>query len=273
MLTPDRISLNTATVKEQWSLAQCIEGCARHGLGGIAPWRDKLQEMGVDAAARAIRDAGLRVSGLCRGGWYTVDGTLTDRVLDDNRRAVDEAAGIGAECLVMVVGGLPPASRDIDAARAMVEEGLAHTLDYARTVGVKVAIEPLHPMTAADRAVVNTLAQALDICDRLGPGIGVAVDVYHVWWDPEVKVQIRRAGKDRLMAFHICDWLVPTSDLVTDRGMMGDGVIDIPGLRAEAEAAGFGGLNEVEIFSAGNWWQRDPDKVLETIVERGRTAC
>lgn len=273
MLTPDRISLNTATVKEKWTLAQCIEGCTRHGLGGISPWRDKLQEMGVDAAAKAIRDTGLRVSGLCRGGWYTVEGTLTDSVLDDNRRAVDEAAGIGAECLVMVVGGLLPGSRDIAAARALVEDGLAHTLEYARTAGVKVGIEPLHPMTAADRAVVNTLGQALDICDRLGPGIGVAVDVYHVWWDPEVRAQIRRAGKDRLMAFHICDWLDPTADLLTDRGMMGDGVIDIAGLRAEAEAAGFDGLNEVEIFSSRNWWQRDPDEVLATIVERGRTAC
>ncbi len=273
MLTPDRISLNTATVKEQWTLAQCIDGCQRHGLGGISPWRDKLQEMGVEAAARAIRDAGLQVSGLCRGGWYTADGALTQAVVDDNRRAVDEAAAIGADCLVMVVGGLATGSRDIDSARAVVEEGLARTLEYARTVGVKIAIEPLHPMYAADRACVNTIRQALDICDRLGTGIGVAVDVYHVWWDPEVKTQIRRAGADRLMAFHICDWLDPTSNLLTDRGMMGDGVIDIPGLRAEAEAVGFTGLNEVEIFSADNWWRQDPDDVLRTMIERGANAC
>ena len=269
----ERLSLNTATVKEKWGLAQAIEGCQRHGLGGIAPWRDVLQEMGVAKAARAIKAAELRVSGLCRGGWYTAEGALTQGVLDDNRRAVDEAAEIGAECLVMVVGGLPEGSRDIDGARVIVEEGLANTLEYARESGVKVAIEPLHPMYAGDRACVNTLRQALDMCDRLGEGIGAAVDVYHVWWEHDVKEQMARAGKDRLLAFHICDWLVPTRDLLTDRGMMGDGVVDIPDLRAAAEAAGFDGLCEVEIFSAQNWWTRDPDEVLETIIERGRTAC
>lgn len=269
----ERLSLNTATVKENWGLAQAIDGCQRHGLGGIAPWRDVLQEMGVAKAARAIKAAELTVTGLCRGGWYTAEGALTQGVIDDNRRAVDEAAEIGAECLVMVVGGLPDGSRDIDGARVIVEEGLANTLEYARQNDMKVAIEPLHPMYAGDRACVNTLRQALDICDRLGDGIGVAADVYHIWWDPEVKEQMARAGKERLMAFHICDWLVPTRDLLTDRGMMGDGVIDIPGLRATAEANGFDGLCEVEIFSALNWWKRDPDEVLQTIIERGRTVC
>lgn len=273
MLTPDRISLNTATVKAQWSLAQCIDGAARHGLGGISPWRDKLHEMGVDKAAREISDAGLRVSGLCRGGWYTADGALTPAVLDDNRRAVDEAATLGADCLVMVVGGLPPASKDIGAARQIVEDGLAATLDYARTVDVPIAIEPLHPAYAADRACVNTTAQALDLCDRLGDGIGVALDVYHIWWDPEIDAQIKRAGKDRLLAFHICDWLVPTDDILEDRGMMGDGVANIRGLRRQVEAAGFDGLNEVEIFSAANWWRQDPDDVLRTIVARGADCC
>ncbi len=268
-LSPDRISLNTATVREQWSLRECVEGCLRHGLGGISPWRDKLHEAGVDEGARIIKDSGLGVSGLCRGGWYTAQGALTDNVLDDNYRSVDEAAAIGAECLVMVVGGLPEGSKDIQGARQIVTDGLAKTLDYARTVGVKIAIEPLHPMYAADRACVNTLGQALDICDQLGDGIGAAVDVYHVWWDPEILPQINRAGKERLMAFHICDWLVPTQDMLTDRGMMGDGAIDIRALRHAAEAAGFAGLNEVEIFSAENWWKRDPDEVLATIIKRG----
>jgi sugar phosphate isomerase/epimerase len=269
---PDRLSLNTATVRAQWTLAQCIDGCARHGIGGIAPWRDTLHECGVTRAARLIRDAGLRVSGLCRGGWYTAEGALTAAVLDDNRRAVDEAAEIGAACLVMVVGGLPQSSKDIDAARALVRDGLAATLEHARDVGMPVAIEPLHPMYAADRACVNTTAQALDLCDALGAGIGVALDVYHVWWDPEIAAQIARAGRDRLLAFHICDWLVPTTDLLTDRGMMGDGVIDIPGLRARVEAQGFDGLLEVEIFSAEDWWQRDPDVVLATVCERVGTC-
>lgn len=271
-VTPERLSLNTATVREKWSLAECIEGCQRHGFGGIAPWRDKLHEMGVGAAAKAIRAAGLQVTGLCRGGWFTEAGAITEAVLDDNYRAVDEAAEIGAECLVMVVGGLPANSRDLPGAHALVEEGLAATLDYARKAGVSIAIEPLHPMYAADRACVNTMRQALDICDRLGAGIGVAVDVYHVWWDPDLPAQIARAGKDRLMAFHICDWLVPTRDLLTDRGMMGDGVIDIARLRGLVEESGFAGLNEVEIFSALNWWKRDPDEVMRTILERA-PAC
>ncbi|WP_425053296.1 sugar phosphate isomerase/epimerase family protein [Psychromarinibacter sp. S121] len=267
-----RLSLNTATVREQWTLAQCIDGCARHGIGAVSPWRDKLQEMGPTAAARAIRDAGLGVSGLCRGGWYTEDGSLTRKVRDDNRRAVDEAAEIGAACLVMVVGGLPKGSRDLPAAQALVEEGLADTLDYARTAGLPVAIEPLHPMYAGDRACVNTTRQALDICDRLGDGIGVALDVYHVWWDFEIATQIARAGRDRLLAFHICDWLVPTSDLLLDRGMMGDGVIDIAAYRAMVEAQGFDGFVEVEIFSADNWWTRDADEVLATVIERARNC-
>ncbi len=267
-ITPDRLSLNTATLREQWSLRECVDGCLRHGFGGISPWRDKLHEAGVAQAARMIHDSGLAVSGLCRGGWYTAENALTAAVLEDNRRAVDEAAAIGAACLVMVVGGLPAGSKDIQSARSMVTEGLSRTLDYARPLGVNIAIEPLHPMYAADRACVNTLRQSLDICDQLGDGIGVALDVYHVWWDPEVQAQIQRAGADRLMAFHICDWLVPTQDMLTDRGMMGDGVIDIPSLRSAVEDQGFTGLNEVEIFSAANWWKRDPDEVMRIIADR-----
>ena len=270
---PERLSLNTATVREQWTLAECIDGCVRHGIAGIAPWRDKLHEMGVSNAARAFRSAGLEVSGLCRGGWFTAEGALTPAVIDDNRRAVDEAAEIGAACLVMVVGGMPEGSRNLADARAIVEEGLAVTLDYARPASVPIAIEPLHPMYAADRGCVNTLGQALDLCDRLGPGIGCALDLYHVWWDPELPEQIARAGRERLLAFHMCDWLVPTRHLLTDRGMMGDGVIDIRGIRTLVEAQGFTGLNEVEIFSAANWWQRDGDEVLAVMVERSRTVC
>lgn len=272
-ITPERLSLNTATVREQWSLRECVDGCVRHGIGGISPWRNNLSDTGLSEAAKMIEDSGLGVSGLCRGGWFTAEGALSNAVLDDNRRAVDEAAAIGAACLVMVVGGLAEDSKDIVGARRMVAEGLANTLEYARKAGVKIAIEPLHPMYAADRACVNTLGQALDICDQLGDGIGTAVDVYHVWWDPNIMAQIKRAGKDRLMAFHICDWLVETRDMLTDRGMMGDGVIDIPALRAAVEHEGFDGLNEVEIFSSLNWWRKGPDDVLATIVERGRKIC
>lgn len=272
-LDASRLSLNTATVREQWTLAQCIEGCSRYGIRGIAPWRDKLHEMGVSTVARAIRDSGLSVSGLCRGGCFTKRGAVDQKTIDDNRRVVDEAAELQADCLVIVVGGLSKDSRDLPAAWAKVDEGLAKTLDYARNVGVKIAIEPLHPMYAADRACVNTLRQALDICDRLGDGIGCAVDVYHVWWDFELEAQLSRAGKERILAFHLCDWRVPTRDLLTDRGMMGDGVIDLPRIRSMVEAQGFSGLNEVEVFSSLDWWVRDADEVLRTMVNRAKLHC
>jgi sugar phosphate isomerase/epimerase len=202
--------------------------------------------------------------------------------LDDNRRAVDEAKTLNAACLILVVGALPgalagrPAHKDITRSRAEVADGIAATLDYARSVGMPLAIEPLHPMYAADRACVNTLEQALDLCDVLDAActgaLGVAVDLYHVWWDPKLESQIARAGRDRLLAFHVCDWLVPTRDLLTDRGMMGDGVIDIPRIRGWVEAAGYTGYSEVEIFSAENWWKRDGGEVLDTCIARHRSA-
>jgi sugar phosphate isomerase/epimerase len=202
---------------------------------------------------------------------------------DDNSRAVDEAAALGAACLVLVVGGLPQysrpgsaASKDIADARNQVDDAIGALLDHANAAGVPLAIEPLHPMYAADRACVNTLQQALDICDRLDPDgarrLGLAVDVYHVWWDPQVYSQIARAGRKRIHAFHICDWLVPTRDLLLDRGMMGDGVIDIPRLRQAVEAQGFAGACEVEIMSE-DWWSRPLNDVLSTILERYHTAC
>ena len=268
------LALNTATVGAQWNLEQCIDGCIRHGIGGIAPWRDKLDACGADKAARMIRDAGLRVTGLCRGGMFPA-ATPAERAaaLDDNRKAIDDAATIGAECVILVVGGLPDGSRDIASARQQVQDGIAGVLEHARAANVPLAIEPLHPMYAADRACVNTLKQANDMCDALGEGVGVAVDIYHVWWDPELKAEVARAGATgRILGFHVCDWLVPTSDLLLDRGMMGDGVIDIPKIRGWVEAAGYDGCSEVEIFSQNNWWQRDADEVLATCIERHQTV-
>jgi sugar phosphate isomerase/epimerase len=256
------LSLNTATVRKQWSLAQIIEGCARHGIRGISPWRDQLTAMGVREAARAIRNHNLTVTGLCRGGFFTAKDWR-----EDNRRAIEEAHELGAQCLVLVVGGLPEGSKDIRKAREAVRGGIAAILPEARKAGVPLAIEPLHPMQAAERACINTLEQALDLCDDLGEGLGVAVDVYHVWWDPKLESQIKRAGK-RILAYHICDWLVPTRDLLNDRGMMGDGVIDLPLIRSWVEAAGYDGFQEVEIFSELDWWKRDPDEVLRTCRER-----
>jgi sugar phosphate isomerase/epimerase len=261
------LSLNTATVKKQWTLAQAIDGCARHGIGGISPWRDQVAQMGLQQARKSIREKNLVVTGLCRGGFFTAKDWR-----DDNRRAIEEAHELGAQCLVLVVGGLPDGSKDLVSARNQVKEGMAAILPEARKAGVPLAIEPLHPMQAAERACINTLEQALDICDQLGEGIGVALDVYHVWWDPKLQAQIRRAGK-RILAHHVCDWLVPTRDLLNDRGMMGDGVIDLPLIRSWVEGAGYAGFQEVEIFSELDWWKRDPNEVLKTCQERHRACC
>ncbi len=272
---PELLSINTATVRQQWTLPQIIEGCVRQEIRAIAPWRDQVAACGLKTAADLVERHDLRVSGYCRGGMFTApDKAGRQAALDDNRRAVDEALALNAECLVLVVGGLATGSRDIADARQQVRDGIASVLDYSRAQGMKLAIEPLHPMYAADRACVNTLKQANDLCQALGPGVGVAVDVYHVWWDPELAAEIARAGTNGwLHAFHVCDWLVPTRDLLLDRGMMGDGVIDIAGIRRQVEAAGYDGTVEVEIFSAENWWKRDPDEVLRVCRERYASVC
>jgi sugar phosphate isomerase/epimerase len=212
------------------------------------------------------------VTCLCRGGLFpAADEAGRRTALDDNRRAVDEAAGIGARCLVLIAGGLPKGSKDLAGAQAQVRDGLAALLPYARAAGVPLAIEPLHPMYAADRACVNTLAHANDLCDQLGEGLGVALDVYHVWWDPDLPRQIARAGS-RIITYHVCDWLVPTKDLLLDRGMPGDGVIDLRAIRAMVEATGYAGHCDVEIFSAQDWWKREPSEVLRICLERHQSV-
>ena len=274
------LSINTATVRRQhgseWPLLEIIDACARHGIRAISPWRDQVAGAGLAATANAIRAHGLELSGYCRGGMFTSDGAR-----DDNLRALDEACELQAPCLVLVVGGLPGAlagralHKDLAAAREQVNGGIALLLEAAKERRMPLAIEPLHPMYAADRACINTLEQALDVCDALDPQrsgvLGVAVDLYHVWWDPKLHTQIDRAGRERLLALHVCDWLTPTTDLLNDRGMMGDGVIDIPRVRGWVEDAGFAGYSEVEIFSH-RWWSRPGDEVLATCIERHRTA-
>ena len=276
------LSINTATVRKQGDLAAIVEACARHGIRAVSPWRDQVAQVGLKRAVRAVRDAGLDLSGYCRGGMFTADAAHLNEARADNRRAVDEAKALGAPCLVLVVGGLPQysrpgsaASRDLAAAHTMVEDEIAALLEYAKSANMPLAIEPLHPMYAADRACVNTARQALDICERIDPAatglLGVAIDTYHVWWDFELPAQIRRAGRRRLLALHVCDWLVPTRDLLLDRGMMGDGVIDIRKARAAVEAEGFDGYVEVEIFSE-DWWARPMDEVLATCIARFRSV-
>lgn len=281
------LSINTATVRKSRGadlpLTDILEACARHGIGAVSPWRDQVAAVGLKTVSAQVKSLGLKLSGYCRGGMFpAVDAAGLQAARDDNRRAVDEACELNAPCLVLVVGALPgalagkAAHKDIARSRQQVQDGIAELLEYARSCGMPLAIEPLHPMYAADRACINTLEQALDVCDALDPGqsgaLGVAVDVYHVWWDPKLQAQIERAGRPRLLAFHVCDWLTPTTDLLNDRGMMGDGVIDIPRIRGWVEAQGFSGFSEVEIFSTGHWWQQPHDEVLKTCIERHRSA-
>ncbi len=281
------LSINTATVRRQmgqdWPLLAILDACAARGIRAISPWRDQVQAAGLKATAQAIRAHGFELSGYCRGGMFTHHGEAQRLAArDDNRRALDEACELNAACLVLVVGGLPgalqgqAAHKSLPSARAQVAEGLADLLGEARQRGMPLAIEPLHPMYAADRACINTLGQALDLCDQLDPArlgaLGVAVDAYHVWWDPKLMSQIARAGRERLLAFHVCDWLVPTTDLLNDRGMMGDGVIDLPALRGAMEAQGFAGYSEVEVFSSQNWWKRPGEAVLDMCISRHRTC-
>ena len=269
------LSINLATIRAQYGFAAAVDACLAQGITAIAPWRDQVEAIGLKEAARIVALNGLQVTGYCRGGMFpAADQAGLAAAIEDNKRAIDEAAALGADCLVLVVGGLPGSSKDIIGARSMVTDGIGAILPYARAARMPLAIEPLHPMYAADRACVNTLEQALDLCDLLGDGVGVAIDVYHTWWDPKLRPQIARAGRERrILAHHICDWLVPTRDLLSDRGMMGDGVVDLKQFRADIEAAGFHGPQEVEIFSALNWWKRPGEEVLATCIERFRTVC
>ncbi|MFU8874303.1 sugar phosphate isomerase/epimerase family protein [Micromonospora sp. SL4-19] len=262
-----RLSLNQRTT-ESWSVREAVEGCVRAGIPAIGLWREPVAEIGVAAAAKLVADAGLRVSSLCRGGFLTATGEAGRAALEDNRRAIDEAAGLGTDCLVMVVGGLPPGSRDLLGARQRVADALAELAPYAGERGVRLALEPLHPMYCADRAVLSTLGQALDLADRFPvEQVGVVVDTFHLWWDPDVWRQIERAGQ-RIASFQVCDFLTPLpADVLLGRGMMGDGHIDFPPFRRAVEQAGYAGDIEVEIFNA-EVWATDPDEVLATMKDR-----
>jgi len=277
----DLCALNTATLGHRAPIEEVIEQVARHGFGGVCPWRRDLEGRDVAAVARQIRDAGLQVSGYCRSTYLPgSDAAAFQAALADNRRAIDQAAILGAACFVMVVGSLPPGSRDLPFARAQVAEGTARLCEHARAAKVRLALEPLHPMYANDRSCLNTIEQALDLADQIDPApdgnpvLGVALDAYHIWWDPHLARDVQRAGRsERIFAYHVCDWLVPTRDLLTDRGMMGDGVVDLRALRREVEQAGYAGLVEVEIFSERDWWRRPPEEVLSACTSRLQACC
>lgn len=282
------LSLNQRTT-QRWSVPEAVDGCVRHGLEAIGLWREEVAEHGLARSAKLVREAGLRVSSLCRGGFLTAGGLPGEEgrrafaaALDDNKRAVDEAAELGAACLVMVVGGLPGVkpgeplpggfSRDVAGARRQVADALGVLAPYAGERGVRLALEPLHPIYCPDRAVLSTLGQALDLAlAHPREQVGVVVDTFHVWWDPALLEQIARAG-DRIASYQVCDYLHPLpADVLLGRGMMGDGVIGFPPITRAVAEAGYTGDVEVEIFNA-DIWAADPDEVVATMKERYATV-
>jgi sugar phosphate isomerase/epimerase len=261
----DRLSLNQITA-DRASLGEAVEACARHGVPYVALWRHKLAETGVDRAARLVRDAGVRVSSVCRGGMFPA-ATAAERAarIDDNRRAVDDAATLGAEVLILVCGPAP--DRDIAAARRMVADGIAALVPYAAERRVRLGIEPLHPAFAAERSCITTLREARCLAERFDPAtVGIVPDVYHIWWDPELFDEIERAA-GRLVGFHVSDWLVPVRDVLMNRGMMGDGVIELRPIRVAVEQAGYAGPIEVEIMNEAVW-NTPLDTLLPLMKER-----
>ena len=272
-----RLSLNQRTIP-RWSLPEVVEGCAWAGIGAVGLWREPVAEYGLARTAQLMKDAGLRVSSLCRGGFFTApDPVEWKSAIEENLRALDETAELRAECLVLVVGGLAPGSTDLAGARQRVLEALSVLAPQARERGVRLALEPMHPMFCADRAVVSTLRQAVQLAEAVEPGqaagtldhptVGVVVDAYHVWWDPDIWRAITLAGR-RILSFQVSDWVLPlAAEVLLARGMVGDGCIGLRELRAAVDAAGYRGDIEVEIFNQGIW-DTDGDLVLATLAQR-----
>lgn len=261
-----RFCLHTITTKP-WSLEVASEKFAKAGAKGITVWRDALTGRDPAEAGRRVRDLGLEISSLCRGGFFPGRSDADRRTaLDDNRRAIAEAKALGAPLIVLVCGAVP--GLPLSEARRQIQDGIAALLPDCAATGVKLAIEPLHPMYADNRSAINTLGQANAMCEALAsPYVGVALDVYHVWWDPALKEEMTRCGRlENLFAFHVCDWRTPTTDLLNDRGLMGEGCIPLRQIRGAVEAAGFHGFNEVEIFS-NRLWALDQDDFLKKIVQ------
>ncbi|GAB7108543.1 sugar phosphate isomerase/epimerase [Streptomyces phaeofaciens JCM 4814] len=265
-----RFSINQMTVK-QLAMPELVDACLELGVPGVGLWREPVRTYGLEATAKLIRDAGLTVTTLCRGGFFTaIDAAERAKALDDNRRAVEEAATLGTEVLVLVSGGLPTGSKDLHGARERIADALAELGPYAEQHGVRLAIEPLHPMYASDRCVVSTLTQALDLAERFpAHQVGVTVDTYHIWWDDRAPAQIARAGASgRIHTFQLADWTTPLPEgVLNGRGQIGDGAIDMREWQGYVEAAGYTGAIEVELFNDA-LWARDGREVLAETAER-----
>ena len=268
-LTKDRLNIHQVTLN-QCDFRHAVECFARAGVTKTAVWREKLDAVGLDTAKRLLADNGVAAEALCPGGFLTeISDAPDDAVLDDNRRWLDQAAALGARSMVTITGGFPDGVKDLAEARKRAMAGLERLIPLARSAGVKLALEPLHPMVCGNRSVLSTVAEALDILDAMEADdvLGLAVDSYAVWWEPGLRESLMRAGK-RLLHLHVSDWLPDTRSVRFDRGMPGDGLIENPKFRQWAEEAGYTGAVEVEIFSSEDWWKRAPDEVVSTILER-----
>ncbi|MER5811795.1 sugar phosphate isomerase/epimerase family protein [Streptomyces sp. NPDC002033] len=272
MAAPARLSLNQETVR-QWSVPELVAGCAEAGVGAVGLWRDPVRRFGVRETAKLVAEAGLRVSSLCRGGFFTAaDASGRAAAVEDNRRAVEEAAALGADALVLVSGGLAPGERDLVEARRRVVGVLGELAPWAAEHGVRLGIEPLHPMFAADRCVVSTLGQALEMAEQFpAHQVGVVADSYHLWWDERLEADLRRAGEGgRIVSVQVADWVTPLPEgVLLGRGQLGDGCVGLRAFREMADAAGYRGPVEVEIFAPA-LWARDGREVLREVIDRYR---
>ena len=261
-----RLCVHTITTKP-WSIEEATARYAAAGVPAVTVWRQWLERRNIAQVGRALRAAGIEVVSLCRGGFFPATDAVGRRAaIDDNLKAIDEAVELGAPLIVLVCGAVP--GQPLEVSRAQIAEGIAAMVDRARQANVKLAVEPLHPMYADSRSAINTLRQANELCDRFdSPHVGVVVDVYHVWWDPDLQQQVERAGRaGRIFAFHVCDWRTPTEDLLNDRGLMGEGCIPLRPIRGWVQQSGFSGFIEVEVFSH-RYWAMDQGEFLEKIKD------
>lgn len=272
------LALNTATLGHNldghgagWPVERVIDTCAKHGFGGITFWRREIGARAVEIGDR-VRAAGMEVTGLCRTP-YLVGSELPSNWLDDAKASIDMTADLGASVLTIVTGGTEPGTKGVLETQKILAERVSQMTDYAADQNVDLALEPLNPMFGGNRTCIMTMRDALRICDMVGAkNLGVAVDVYHVWWDSDLRASCVEAG-NKIFGYHLCDWLENTGDMLLDRGMMGDGVADLKNIRSCVEGAGYRGFCEVEIFSAENWWKRSPEDVLKVIVDSFKEHC